>query len=72
MAKLRTATCVHRWALNSPSLARVSAVCRRCGARRTYPAGQDYYAAVPADEELDRSLLMLDAESASLVGQAVA
>lgn len=33
------ARCTHRWLLSEPDACRVRGVCRRCGARRTYPSG---------------------------------
>lgn len=37
--------CVHHWLLDAPSGPKIAAECRRCGARREFPA-------VPAEKEL--------------------
>jgi hypothetical protein len=49
MVEERTLACVHRWVLAQPAQGSVSGECRRCGARRTYPAGIDL--PPPADDE---------------------
>ena len=35
----RDTSCVHRWILSEPSRGSVTGICRRCDARRSYPAG---------------------------------
>ena len=67
MAQRRTTPCIHRWFLSEPRLGAVRGICRRCGARRTYPAGLEYYPqAFTEYEELDRSRLLLAKDAASL------
>ena len=48
--------CVHRWVLGEPRRGSIRGVCRRCGARRTYPSGLEFPEAVPDYQELDASL----------------
>ncbi len=39
VAETSTSTCIHRWILSEPSKGSISGTCRRCGAKRSYPAG---------------------------------
>lgn len=61
----RTA-CVHHWILSEPQLRTVKGVCRRCGARRSYPSGLEFPDAFVHHEELDRSHPLPIMEPASL------
>ena len=72
MEQLRTPSCTHRWVLGEPTLESVQGICRRCGARRSYPAGLEYYEAVVDYEELDRGRLRVATDSASPAEHSVA
>ena len=65
MARLQTTPCVHRWVLSEPDMTKVRGVCRRCGARRTYPSGLELPEAMPDYDQLAASRPVLAAESAS-------
>ena len=60
----RHTSCVHHWVLTEPSARKILGVCRRCGARKSYPCGIELPEAFPDYEELDRSQ-PLPAETAS-------
>lgn len=60
--------CVHRWILGQPELGAVHGVCRRCGARRAYPAGLQLPPPPQEDDEAEEALDMpaLAAEISSM------
>jgi hypothetical protein len=43
--------CVHRWVLGELRRGSVEGICRRCRARRAFPAGLDVPAPAPEGEE---------------------
>ena len=49
-------SCIHRWVLSEPRMRTVAGVCRRCGARRTYPSGLEVPEAVPDYGEMEAGL----------------
>ena len=51
--------CTHRWVLGEPRRGTIKGVCRRCGARRTYPSGLELPEAPPEAEEMDVRLPLL-------------
>ena len=60
-------SCVHHWILGAPQLTKVYGVCRRCGARKSYPSGLEYLPDASVQyEELDRSHPLPAMEPASL------
>ena len=65
MGQRQATPCIHRWVLGEPRMRTVPGVCRRCGARRTYPSGLEIPEAVPNYEELDRSRPVRSTEIAS-------
>jgi len=65
MARHERTPCIHRWVLSEPNMATVRGVCRRCGARRTYPSGLELPQATIEYEELAASRLVLTAEAVS-------
>lgn len=50
---MRKERCIHRWVLSEPDVRGVRGFCRRCGARRTYPAGLDLPIVPQEYRELD-------------------
>ena len=44
-------SCRHHWLLGQPESGEIGAVCRKCGARRTYPASFEDYERAPKREE---------------------
>ena len=66
MGRLHATHCIHRWVLGEPHRGRIRGVCRRCGARRSYPSGLEFQEAVTDYEELDRSRFVRSIEVASL------
>lgn len=66
MGQAKAEPCVHRWVLGEPQMSGVTGVCRRCGARRRYPARLEFAEAVPQDEELTASRLALVTATAPL------
>ena len=58
MEETRDTSCVHRWILSEPSKGSVTGICRRCDARRSYPAGIDL--PPPPEEEEDEEEVDLD------------
>lgn len=62
MGRREVIPCIHRWVLGEPRKGAVEGICRRCGARRTYPAGLEFVEAVPDYEELAASRPVLAAE----------
>lgn len=65
MERQPSGACIHRWVLGEPTLETVSGVCRRCGARRTYPSALEHTGAVTDYEELDRNRLRASLEAKS-------
>ena len=51
MEETSSITCVHRWILAEPSMGSISGTCRRCGAKRSYPAGIEPPPPPAEDEE---------------------
>ena len=72
MAQLGARPCTHRWVLGEPTLDSVQGICRRCGARRSYPAGLEYYEAAVDYAELDQGRLRVATDSASPAEHSVA
>jgi hypothetical protein len=72
MDRQRTSSCTHRWVLGEPTLTSVPGVCRRCGARRAYPAGLGFHEALVDHEELDHRRLRVAIDAAAPVEQSVA
>ena len=66
MGQQEAIPCVHRWVLGEPQRGSIRGICRRCGARRTYPSGLEIPEAVVDYGELDRSRPVLTTEPASL------
>ena len=58
--------CIHRWVLREPRMGTIRGVCRRCGARKTFPSGLEVPEAIPEYAELDRSRPVLLTETAYL------
>lgn len=52
MVQRQATQCVHRWLLSEPNYGSVRGICRRCGARRTYPSGLETPETLPDYEEL--------------------
>jgi hypothetical protein len=52
MVQRQATQCVHRWLLSEPNYGAVRGICRRCGARRTYPSGLETPETLPDYEEL--------------------
>ncbi len=65
MAEHQETGCTHRWALGQPEVAGIQGVCRRCGARRTYPVGPIEVPELPLQDEAEPLL-----QSTSLGGEA--
>ncbi len=65
MARNRATPCVHRWVLGEPRDGAILGVCRRCGARRTYPSGLELPETLPDYEELTASHPPLSAAAIS-------
>lgn len=53
MAEHQDAGCIHRWALGEPEVTGIQGVCRRCGARRTYPVGPIEVPELPPQDEVE-------------------
>jgi hypothetical protein len=66
MERRESTPCIHRWLLGEPHNGSIEGICRRCGARRTYPSGLELPETIPDYEELDRSHPVLTMETASL------
>lgn len=66
MQSHQTTSCVHRWVLGEPRMAKVRAVCRRCGSHRTYPSGLEFPEAGSEQDDPYRSRLLLSMETATL------
>ena len=52
MVQSQATQCVHRWLLGEPNYGAVRGICRRCGARRTYPSGLETPENLPDYAEL--------------------
>ncbi len=53
MAEHQNTGCIHRWALGEPEVTGIQGVCRRCGARRTYPVGPIEVPELPPQDEVE-------------------
>ena len=53
MAEHLNTGCIHRWALGEPEVTGIQGVCRRCGARRTYPVGPIEVPDLPPQDEVE-------------------
>ncbi len=72
MERHQSTLCVHRWVLGEPRKGSIRGVCRRCGARRSFPSGLEFPEAVRDYVELNASLAVsaaatLSAEEPALV-----
>ena len=65
MEEHRPTACTHHWRLSEPDMGSVEGVCRRCGARRTYPSSLEVPEATPDYEELGAGLPVLAGEASS-------
>lgn len=65
MEEQRSTPCTHHWILSEPDMGSIEGVCRRCGARRTYPSSLEVPDAIPDYEELDAGLPVLAAQATS-------
>lgn len=52
MVQPQATQCVHRWLLSEPNYGAVRGICRRCGARRTYPSALETPETMPDYGEL--------------------
>ena len=52
MVQHQATQCIHRWLLSEPNYGAVRGICRRCGARRTYPSGLETPETLPDYAEL--------------------
>ncbi len=66
MGRRQATPCVHHWVLGEPHRGTIRGVCRRCGARRSYPSGLELPEIVSEYEELNRSRPVLVTDTASL------
>ena len=70
MVQTHELTCVHRWILSQPSRGSISGNCRRCGAKKSYPAGIELppppQEGEPGEEEVEMDLETLAASIASM------
>ncbi len=71
MARYRATPCVHRWVLSEPHQGVVRGICRRCGARRSYPSGLEFPETLADYEELAASRAVLATATASLEERAL-
>jgi hypothetical protein len=55
-------SCTHRWLLSAPGKQTVRAICRRCGARKAYPAGLEVLDSASLFEELKNADQTTDTE----------
>ncbi len=65
MVQPQTTQCVHRWLLGEPNYGAVRGICRRCGARRTYPSGLETPETLPDYAELTADGPALGAQTPS-------
>ena len=72
MEDQRSTACTHHWILGEAHMASVEGVCRRCGARRTYPSGIELSDTVPQYGEPDPGLATPTRLAASVQEQAAA
>ena len=63
MERSHKALCIHHWLLGEPRMQTVRGICRRCGARKTYPSGLELPESVPQYQELDPKLPLAELEA---------